>query len=549
MRPEHHWATPEPLPRVPGLTVAVEHWDAMPAAAAGTDIRRAAVLDAGGDGRLGAWLRAAAEHHEALELVDAVAADLLIVVAPDIDGTAVEAADELSRRIGDGLLSYVDAITPACRDVWLITRGGERVGPTAPVQRPGPAAFAAMHRSVGLEYPDQRFHHLDLPADLPTDQPAAVIAALLGDTDTVALRPGASGLTAYRRTTRDETSRATPWTADSGVLDDIVITGGTGMMGLQYTRSLAERGARRIVLLSRGGTDTTALTRLAETHGTEILAPRCDITDATALAATAAEFAGDGASLVIHAAGAATIAPHHELTPASAGHNFSAKVAGIDLLETTWPLRPDARILLCSSVSGLWGGRGHAAYSAANRMLDVVAGQMRDRGRQCTAVRWGLWQGAGVIDADEITRVERSGLRAMQPERAVEESLRDHNADPLVFSADPDRLRAFLGAESRSGAAADADGTADLDTSGLDTVGVLRMALGSVLKLADTTALDLDTSLLDLGVDSLLALDLRKKLKKATGRNVPLTRILGGATGTELIEHLEQPEKRALIRD
>jgi mycobactin polyketide synthetase MbtD len=70
-----------------------------------------------------------------------------------------------------------------------------------------------------------------------------------------------------------------------------------------------------------------------------------------------------------------------------------------------------------------------------------------------------------------------------------------------------------------------------------------------VLKVADTTGLDLDISLLDLGVDSLLALDLRKKLKKATGHNVPLARILGGATATELIEHLEQPEKRALSRD
>lgn len=549
MRSEQHWATPEPLPPVPGLTVAVEHWDAMPVAAAGTEVRRAAVLDAGGDGRVGAWLRASAEHDEALELVDASDADLLIVVAPDIDGTAAEAAEELSRRIGDGLLSYVDAITTACRDVWLVTRGGERVSPTAPRQRPGPAAFAAMHRSVGLEYPDQRFRHLDLPADLPIDQPAAVIAALLGDTDTVALRPGASGLMAYRRTTRDETSRAAPWAADSGIFDDVVITGGAGTIGLQYTRYLAERGARRIVLLSRGGADTAALTRLAETHGTEILAPRCDITDAAALTATAAEFAGAGASLVIHAAGAATIAAHRELTPAAARNTFSAKATGIGLLEATWPLRPDARILLCSSVSGLWGGRGHAAYSAANRMLDVIAGEMRDRGRQCTAVRWGLWQGAGVIDADEITRVERSGLRAMKPERAVEESLRDHSGDPLVFSADPDRLAAFLGADPASGAPPDADGTAELDTSGLDTVGVLRIALGSVLKLADTTALDLDTSLLDLGVDSLLALDLRKKLKKATGRNVPLARILGGATGTELIEHLERPEKRARIRD
>jgi mycobactin polyketide synthetase MbtD len=553
MRSEHHWATAEPLPLVPGLTVAVEHWQAM--AAPVVDTRRAALLDAGGDERVGAWMRAAVEAHDALEMVDASQADLLIVVAPDIDGDAVDAATELSRRLDDGLFGYVDAITPSCRDVWLVTVGGERVDASAPNPRPGPAALAAMHRSVGLEYPDQRFRHLDLPAELPEKTDVAVLGALLGDADTVALRHSTSGVTAHRRGTRDETSRADPWSADSGVFDDVVITGGGGAIGLHYARYLAERGARRIVLLSRGGADITAVTRLAQTHGTEILAPPCDITDTAALAATAAEFAGDGASLVIHAAGTATIAPHRELTPESAGHTFSAKVAGIGLLERLWPLRPDARILLCSSVSGLWGGQGHAVYSAANRMLDIIAGQMRDRGRQCTSVRWGLWQGAGVIDADEISRVERSGLRAMRPERAVEESLRNHGADPLVFTADQDRLRAFLGAGTASDettgttGASHTEDTAELDTTGLDTVGVFRVALGSVLKLTDTTGLDLDTSLLDLGVDSLLAIDLRKKLKRATGHNVPLARILGGATATELIEHLELPEKKVLSRD
>lgn len=551
MRSEHLWATPEPLPPIPGLTVAVEHWEAMAVAAAVQDTRRVAVLDTGGGGRLGAWLRAVVERQPALELVDRSDADLLIVVAPDVDGDPVEVADELSRRVGDGLFGYADAITATVRDVWLVTAGGERVDPSAPAPRPGPAALAAMHRSVGLEYPDQRFRHLDLPADPPagTEAFAAVSAALLGDADTVALRDSATEPTAYRRTTRDMPSQAAAWSAGSGVFDDVVITGGGGAIGLHYARYLAERGARRVVLLSRGGADVTALTRLAEGHGTEILAPPCDITDAAALAATAAEFAGAGATLVIHAAGAAVIAPHRELTRESAGHTFAAKVAGLGLFEAVWPLQPEARILLCSSVSGLWGGRGHAAYSAANRLLDIMAAQMRDRGRRCTAVRWGLWQATGVIDADEITRVERSGLRAMRPERAVEESLRDHGADPLVFSADVQRLRAFLGDQSESGGTANVSGTADLGTGGLDTVDVIRVALGSVLKLADTTGLDLDTSLLDLGVDSLLALDLRKKLKRATGRTVPLARILGGATATELIEHLERPEKRALSRD
>ena len=316
--------------------------------------------------------------------------------------------------------------------------------------------------------------------------------------------------------------------------DDVVITGGGGAIGLHYARHLAERGARRIVLLSRGGADTTALTRLAETHGTEILAPPCDITDPVALAAAAAEFGGDGASLVIHAAGVATIAAAPRPDPESVSQTFSAKVAGLALLEATWPVRPEARILLCSSVSGLWGGRGHAAYSAANRMLDVIACQMRDRGRRCTSVRWGLWQGTGVIDADEITRVERSGLRAMRPERAIGESLRDRAADPLVFSADADRLRIFLGEQPgdraglprsrRSGG----HGRCGHQRSRHRRRVPCRTGLCAEARRHHRAGPGI--SLLDLGVDSLLALDLRKKLKHATGRTCRWPAILGGVT-------------------
>ena len=105
-----------------------------------------------------------------------------------------------------------------------------------------------------------------------------------------------------------------------------------------------------------------------------------------------------------------------------------------------------------SSVSGVWGGRGHAAYSAANRMLDVMAGQLRADGRHCVAVRWGLWQGSGIAGADEVAQIERSGLRPMAPEIAIEASLRENRSDPLILAADRDRLNTFFDSRDAHGA-------------------------------------------------------------------------------------------------
>ncbi len=65
----------------------------------------------------------------------------------------------------------------------------------------------------------------------------------------------------------------------------------------------------------------------------------------------------------------------------------------------------------------------------------------------------------------------------------------------------------------------------------------VRSQLAVVLDV-EAPLLDLDASLFDLGVDSLLALDLRKRLKRLTGRTVPLAKLLGGITGTDLIADL-----------
>ncbi|OMC39933.1 polyketide synthase [Mycobacterium sp. GA-1841] len=552
MRAEHLWATPQPLPPVAGLTVAVQHWEPWPLHAAPGQ-RRVAVLDLAGGQRpatVATALRRAVDEDTRTTAVAPAEADLLIVVAPVSERVdASRAGEDLSRRVADGLLGYADAVSAETRDVWLVTVGGEQVS-SSEQSHPEAAALAAMHRSLGYEHPDQTFRHLDLPPTALDPAAAALgLTAMLSDADVIAMRDNGSGYTVWRRGMRDETSDAQPWDAESGIFDEVVITGGAGAVGLHYARHLAEQGARRIVLLSRRGLDDEQLAALTGL-GTEIVAPRCDLTDPAQLAATVAQLTIGPASLVIHAAASAIIAPGGELTGQAVRDTFAAKVDGLANLTKVWPMRPDARIVVCSSVSGLWGGYGHAAYSAANRLLDALAGELRAAGRHCTAVRWGLWPGDGIIDSAEISRVERSGLRAMAPDLAVEAGLRDHPADPLVFSADADRLRTFLGTADASTVSVTAEAAvADDVTDAADAAGAMRNALAAVLKLTDTTGLDLEASLLDLGVDSLLAIDLRKKLKKATGRSVPLATILGGATAVELIEQMERPEKEAFSRD
>lgn len=398
-----------------------------------------------------------------------------------------------------------------------------------------------MHRSIGFEFPDQAFGHLDLPhRDVDAATAHAIIEVLLAEPAEVALR-GEQSPRRHVRTFREHNESADR-PLDDAALEHVVITGGSGAIGLHYARYCLQRGARNLTLLSRNGIEAAVLRELTGSHDARVSAPRCDITDRAAVTEAAARYAGSGATLLIHTAGIAQARSRTDLTGADVAAVCAAKVRGLALMADVWPLRPDCRILACSSVFGVWGGYHHAAYAASNRMLDVLATQLRAWGLDCTAIRWGLWQDAGVVAGSEIARTERSGLVAMDPRRALQASLHRYESDPLIFDADFDRLQVFFESQGMpmpfSDTPARDDEAAVAAPAGKPLAELVRAELAATLHLGDSVSIDPSASLIDLGVDSLLALDLRKRLRRTVGNSVPVARMLGGITVAELVDAL-----------
>ena len=269
MRATAMWAAPEPLPSVGGVTVARETWTptTLPERVRSA---RIAVVD----------MMPGAESHRqqplTRQITDAVAAhpgarrsavrdaEIIVVVAPALCRLDPRsAAEALTDMVGKGLLRYAQGVGSRCRDVWLVTTGAERVGGDPSVWA-APAALAAAHRSVAFEHPDRAFHHLDLPAGSEESPPHLVDTVLTGSGE-LALRRNIL----YRRTIGDAPITR-GWRLDSGLLDNVVITGGAGAVGLHHARFFAEHGARRIILLGRRGADPDTLAALAH-HGTCLL--------------------------------------------------------------------------------------------------------------------------------------------------------------------------------------------------------------------------------------------------------------------------------------
>ncbi|MGB3438706.1 MAG: type I polyketide synthase, partial [Actinophytocola sp.] len=449
----------------------------------------------------------------------------------------------------------IKAMDAARLDVplWTATTGAAHVGRLDPAPSAEQAQVWGLGRVAALEQPRRWGGLLDLPETI--DRRAAErVASVLADgtEDQVAVR--GSGLYARRVRRAPLTGTATPWRPGT-----VLITGGTGALGTQVARLLAQRGASHLVLASRGGPAAPGATELADeltALGTRVTVAACDIADRDAVAALLAEHP---VTAVVHTAGAVDQQAVADAGLAEVAEVLRAKVAGARILDE---LLPDAEAFVAfSSISGVWGSAGHAAYAAANAYLDALVERRRALGRTGTAVAWGPWAGAGMLAAEGAEdTLRRRGLSAMDPVAAAAAfaDVVDHDlgcvvvADidwaafaPAFTSGRPSPLLSALPeAAAPAPALPDRAGSADLhrklaagdrDEVLLDLV---RAAAAEVLGHTGGDAVEPDRAFSELGFDSLTAVELRDRVAALTGIALPATLVFDHPSARVLAAHL-----------
>ncbi|MCM6776037.1 nocobactin polyketide synthase NbtC [Nocardia sp. CDC159] len=534
----------------------VERWSRMRRRAL-VPPRTLAVLDPGGRcGELAAAVRSVAPRHGATVVeADGEFDALLVLVPPPSDTDLAAAVDDLAEFLGDRAWP----LDTGTSEVWLVTAGGEQVLDTD-VPDPFHAAAQAGFRCLAAEHAGVRFRHVDLPAgeDAAVSAKGLLGAVHIAAEPELAVRDG--GVYAKRLVVDDATDDPPLDAADLG---EVVIVGGTGKLGLDFCERFAAAGARRITLVSRSGGDAAAARRIdgiRDSGRTEVVVRTCDVGDASAVAALADEYRATPADLIVHAA--VDYATMAESDDAAVRAGAAAKIVALDNLVRHFPLAADGRIVLCSSLSATLGGRGHTAYSAVNRLLDAAAARYRAQGIHCVSVQWGLWRAVGADHADALARIVGTGLLPMDPAAAVAAGFRKAAANVLVVAARWSRVRELFAVYGFQPLFAELpeDAPSPVPTApeppaepqppesvanppavvpeSADTAETVRHALRTVMGLGRSESIDGSVPLVALGLDSIQALDLRKRIEADLRRDLPVTAILGGASLDEVVSLL-----------
>jgi polyketide synthase 12 len=341
---------------------------------------------------------------------------------------------------------------------------------------------------------------------------------------------------------------------DAWAVGTVLITGGTGMAGSALARHVVTRhGVRHLVLVSRRGPDAPGAAELVAelaAAGAQVQVVACDAADREALAKVIADIGVQHPlSSVIHAAGALDDAVVTSLTPERMDVALRAKVnAAWNLHELTRDLDLSAFVLF-SSIAGLAGAAGQANYAAANSFLDGLAAHRQARGLPAVSLGWGLWDQAsamtGGLETVDFARLARDGIVAMSSHEALQ--LLDTALiidEPFVLPAHIDlvALRAkfdsgtlppmfvdlinaparrqvddsLAAAKSKSALLQRLEGCPE-DEQHAILLDLVRSHIATVLGSSTPEAIDPDRAFQELGFDSLTAVEMRNRLKAATG--------------------------------
>ncbi len=463
---------------------------------------------------------------------------------------STQALDRVQHHIFGGTQRILHAASESGLNapLWLVTRGAHRVT-SEDVVSPAQSCLWGFGHTASVEVPQLWAGMADLSWG-SADEWSGLIGHILSgpkDEDQIALRDRA---VYHVRLVRRAESR-TPARLELRSEATYLITGGLGSIGLDMAEYLAAHGAGHLVLVGRRPPSDAAQQRIGaicEQYRCQCRVIAADVSDpdevARLLSTVRAELPPTAG--IVHAAGAWAQASLFGMQGSDVDLLFAGKVwGGWYLSQAAMDMQLDF-FLFTSSLSALMATRGMITYAAANAFLDGLAYWLRARGVPATSVDFGAWQTG--MGADENRQALATiGVRTMAAAEALAgmaELVAASATRGTVARIDWSRLLGFQRFMRKSAALKvferEVPATASAPVSSETTplieelkaapvqqrkpliLEYLRNSIAEVTKI-NAPEIRYDTGFFDLGMDSLMAFELHRRLERTFGRQLPVS--------------------------
>lgn len=450
--------------------------------------------------------------------------------------------------------------------LFLVTRGTQAVLPTDTVPYLSQSTLSGLGRAIEVEHPELLCTRIDLGASADAAELAALVDELRhpDKEKQIALRSAQRHVARLVR--RSETTDRAPgfrFRPDATYL----ITGGLHGIGLVTAERAITEGARHLLLLGRSAPDGPAREAIAQmaAAGAVVLPVRCDVSRFEEVEATVQRCGVELPPLrgVIH--GAAVLDDRILLSQGteSLRRVLLPKMSGAWNLHLATQTQPLDFFVCYSSAASLFGVLAQANYVCANAFLDAFAHHRQRAGLRCLSINWGAFSEAGIVArSPEIEqRLLDSGMPSMTPAEGMQILARLLGTSAAQVGVARLDARKWLAAHPglagspyfsellisahisppSTGPASEKWYMSVLAAPQEERQRLVQQRLGEhlskVLRLS-ASRIDPEIGFVRLGLDSMMATDLRIRLDADLHITVPIPFLLQGASITTLVAYL-----------